>query len=132
MCLGLPNVYCSLSIDVFSFHFITISTIMAAGHVLISGGTSPPSFFFFPKIFIANIAHFLFLLKLLLQIIEINIIFFFNFYFLVFRAAPAAKGSSQARGWIGATTAGLCQSHDNIRSEPNLQHTPQLATTLDP
>ena len=35
---------------------------------------------------------------------------FFMFYFLLFRAAPEAYGSSQARGLIGATAAGLCQA----------------------
>ena len=36
-----------------------------------------------------------------------------NFFFLLFRATPAAHGSSQARGQIGATAAGLC--HSNTR-----------------
>ena len=31
----------------------------------------------------------------------------------VFRAAPAAYGSAQARRRIGAITAGLCHSHSN-------------------
>jgi len=35
----------------------------------------------------------------------------------LFRAAPAAYGSSQARGLIGAVAAGLRQSHSNTRSE---------------
>ena len=41
-------------------------------------------------------------------------------------AAPAAYGSSQARGRIGAVAASLCQSHSNAGSEPRLQPTPQL------
>ena len=32
------------------------------------------------------------------------------FFFLLFRATPLAYGSSQARGWIGATEAGLCHT----------------------
>ena len=52
--------------------------------------------------------------------------------FLLFRAAPIAYGSSQARGGIGAIAAGLCHSHSNKRSKPHLQPTPQLTATLDP
>ena len=32
---------------------------------------------------------------------------------------PAACGSSQARGQIGATVAGLHQNHSNMGSKPN-------------
>ena len=54
-------------------------------------------------------------------------VFLFGFwFFLVFRAAPVAYGSSQASGQIEA--AGL----HNPRSEPCLQPTPQLTTMLDP
>ena len=53
-----------------------------------------------------------------------------EFFFL--RAAPVAHGGSQARGLIGATAAGLCQSDSNARSELHLQPTPQLIATLDP
>ena len=49
------------------------------------------------------------------------------FYFIcLFRAAPSAYGSSQARGQIRASAASLCHSHSNTRSEP------QLAPKLDP
>ena len=51
---------------------------------------------------------------------------------VVFRAALAAYGGSQARGRIGATAAGLCHSHSNSGSKPRLQTTPQLTTTPDP
>ena len=37
--------------------------------------------------------------------------------FCLFRAAPTAYGSSQARGQIRAIVAGLCHSHSNARSE---------------
>ena len=44
----------------------------------------------------------------------------------LFRATPAAYGSSQARGRMGAAAAGQCHSHSNSGSEPHLQPTPQL------
>ena len=67
-----------------------------------------------------------------------------------FRAAPAAYGSSQARGlarerpsyscrplpqWLPAYTTALAgphHSHSSVGSEPCLQPTPQLAATPDP
>ena len=60
----------------------------------------------------------------------IELIYFFLSCLL--RATPVVYGDSQARGLIGAAAAGLRQSHSNARSEPRLQHTPQLTTTLDP
>ena len=41
-----------------------------------------------------------------------------NFFvcFCLFRAAPTAYGSSQARSWIGPVAARLCHSHSNARS----------------
>ena len=53
-------------------------------------------------------------------------------YFLLFRAAPVAYGSSQARDPIGATAAGLHHSHSHAGSEPSLQPTPQLTAMPDP
>ena len=50
--------------------------------------------------------------------------------FLLFRAAPSAYGSSQARGQMGAATVGL--RHSNSISQPYLQPTPQFTATLDP
>ena len=50
----------------------------------------------------------------------------------VLMAAPAAYGSSQARGWTGSTVAGLCHSHSNARSEQCLQLTPQFTATPEP
>ena len=46
----------------------------------------------------------------------------FYFIFLLFRAALAAYGGSQARGRIGAVAAGLYHSH--IRFKPRLPSTP--------
>ena len=43
-----------------------------------------------------------------------------------------AYGSSQARGWIVATAAGLPHSHSNTGSEPYLWPTPQLMAMPDP
>ena len=40
-----------------------------------------------------------------------------------FRAAPAAHGSSQARGRTGALAAGLPNSYSNARSKPHLRPT---------
>ena len=57
--------------------------------------------------------------------------FVFCFVFL-FRAAPAAYGSSQAKGRIRAAADGLHHSHSYARSEPHLQNMLQLAATLDP
>ena len=50
----------------------------------------------------------------------------------LFRAAPAAYGSSQARGWIGTPAASLHHSHSNARLELNLPSTPQLMAVPDP
>ena len=53
----------------------------------------------------------------------IILLYFYIFSFCLFafsRAAPVAYGSSQARDLIGATAAGLYQSHSNARSEPRL------------
>ena len=44
--------------------------------------------------------------------------------FCLFRAAPMAYGSSQARGQIRAVAAGLRHSHSNTGSEPQLMATP--------
>ena len=57
--------------------------------------------------------------------------YFFIFLFLLFRAAPMAYGSSQARGQIEATAACLHHSHSNSGSEQCLQLTPQLMAMLD-
>ena len=54
------------------------------------------------------------------------------FIFLLFRAAPAAYGDSQARGLIGATAASLPHSHSNTGSQLRLRPTPQLTATPDP
>ena len=48
------------------------------------------------------------------------------FFFFFFRAAPAACGSSQARGQIGAVTDSLHYSHGNAESELCVKPTPQL------
>ena len=42
------------------------------------------------------------------------------FIFCFFRAAPVARGVSQARGQIRATAAGLHYTHSNAGSEPHL------------
>ena len=62
-----------------------------------------------------------------------------NFYFIylfclfvLFKAASAAYGGSQAKGRMGAAAAGLHQSHSNTGSEPYLRPTPQLMAMLNP
>ena len=54
-----------------------------------------------------------------------------DFFFFLFRASPTAYESSQARGQMGATAAGLRRSQRNLGSELHLQPTPQLMGTLD-
>ena len=49
---------------------------------------------------------------------------------LSFRATPAAYGSSQARGTIGASAAGLPHSHSNARTELRPWPTPQLTANV--
>ena len=49
---------------------------------------------------------------------------------LLFRVAPMADGSSQAKRQIAAAAAGL--HHSNEGFEPHLQPTPQVTATLDP
>ena len=60
------------------------------------------------------------------------VFFFFFFFFGLFRVAPTAYGSSQAKGPIEAAAASLHHTHSNARSEPHLRPTPQLMATLDP
>ena len=55
-----------------------------------------------------------------------------DFFFLLFRAALVAYGSSLASGQIRAAAAGLHHSHSNAGPEPCLQATPQLIAVLDP
>ena len=50
--------------------------------------------------------------------------FWFGGFFCFYRAVLSAYGSSQARGGIGATAAGLHHSHSNTESEPCLRPIP--------
>ena len=65
------------------------------------------------------------------QVKRFFLLLFFGL-FVIFRAAPMAYGSSQARGLIRATAAGLHHSHSNAISEPCLWPTPQLMARPDP
>ena len=56
--------------------------------------------------------------------------FIYLFIFWLLRAAPAAYGRSQAKGWIRAPAASL--HHSNMGSKLRLRPTPQLMSTLDP
>ena len=60
---------------------------------------------------------------------EIRLHWCFSF---LFRTAPEAYGSSQARGWIWATAASQHHSHSNSGSKPCLWLIPQLRAMLDP
>ena len=63
------------------------------------------------------------------------LVFFFLLLLFVcfsFRAAPAAYGSSRARGRIRAVAASLHHSKNNSKSKTCLQPTPQLMATPDP
>ena len=62
-------------------------------------------------------------------VISFKIKIFLITYFCLFRAIPMAYGSSQARGPIVVTAAGL---YRNLGSEPRLRPTPQFTATLDP
>ena len=62
----------------------------------------------------------------------IYLFLFFNYLFCLFATswtAPVSYGGSQARGQIGAVTAGLHQSYSNVGSELSLPPTPQLTAT---
>ena len=61
--------------------------------------------------------------------IKINFIFFF---FLLFRATGIVYESSQAKGQIRATAAGLNHSHSHAISKPCLGPIPQLMAMPDP
>ena len=52
--------------------------------------------------------------------------------FFFFWVVPAAYGSSQASGRIGAVATGLRHSHSHSKSEPRLWTAPQLMATPDP
>ena len=53
-------------------------------------------------------------------------------YFCLFRASPAAYGSSQAGGQIRAAAAGLDHSNSYMGPKPHLQPILQLMATLNP
>ena len=59
--------------------------------------------------------------------LETGILFFFFFFFFLFRAAPAAYGTSQGWDQIGVAAAGPHHSHSNTGSKPL-----QLCQILNP
>ena len=73
-------------------------------------------------------------LRKLIWLIESEIwsFFFLLFFFGLFRAALVVYGGFQARGWIGATAAGLHHRHSNAKSELHLQTIPKLVATPCP
>ena len=83
------------------------------------------------KLFFFHLYSFILLLLSCLYILEIKplsvatfatvfpfrwLSFWYFFFSVLFRAAPAAYVGSQARGQIGGVAAGLCHSHSNTRS----------------
>ena len=66
------------------------------------------------------------------SILCLHFFFFFLFFFLLGRAVLVEYGGSQARAPVRAVTAGLCQNHSNMGSEPRLQPTPQLTAMTNP
>ena len=60
------------------------------------------------------------------------ILFYFYFFFCLFRAAPTAYGIFQARVLTEAIVANLHHSHSNAGSKPHQQPTPQHTAMLDP
>ena len=54
------------------------------------------------------------------------------FFLFLFRATPAAYGSSQARGQIGASAASLHRRPGNRESKSHLRPTPHLTKTSAP
>ena len=65
-----------------------------------------------------------------LYLSSLRIVFEYSFIFFLFRAAPMAYGSSQARVPIRNVAAGLHHSHSNVRSKSHLRPTVQLVVTL--
>ena len=54
------------------------------------------------------------------------VVWLYSIFFFLFKATPLAYGSSQARSQIRAAAACLRHSYSNARSQPCVQHTPQL------
>ena len=81
---------------------------------------------FIPKTFSSHACfyHFIAYVYIYAGLFSQRLIFHINgiilHIFLLFRAAYASCGSSQARGQIGAAIAGLRHSHSNVESEPSL------------
>ena len=66
------------------------------------------------------------------KLFNVQDVFFCVLLFCLFRAAPSAYASSQARGRIGAAVADLHHSHRNSGSKLHLQPTLQLTAMPDP
>ena len=77
-------------------------------------------------------SHISFRMNFSIRSVRRGIFYLFIYLVFAFRAKPEAYGSSRARGWIGATGAGLDHSHSNMGSEPHLRPTPQITAMPDP
>ena len=60
-----------------------------------------------------------------------NVVYTYVDFFFLFGSPPVAYGSSQARGLIGASAAGLHHSQNNEEFKVYLQPAPQLTATPD-
>ena len=113
----LPNVYFVAEFSLSLAFFETYQLVMK----LRTGGCSPPHLYcrhIGPHYTHLHVSHFCFFVGS------------FVCCFL-FRVAPLAYVSSQARGRIGAVAASLHHSHSNSGSEPHRQLTLQLTATPD-
>jgi len=60
------------------------------------------------------------MIEVIYDALSISWLWFLGEFVCLFRAAPTAYGSSQARGWIGAVATVLYHSQSNDRSELSL------------
>ena len=110
----------SLSLSRIVFHLCSIAFILMYHVTLLPPAFSPPWQILLVLYFLLDI--YLFIFGPFFFFFFFFCSFFFFFFF--FLASSEACGSSQARGWVGAIVTRLC--HSDIRSEPDLQSTPQL------
>ena len=61
-----------------------------------------------------------------------NKVNYFAFFSFPIGLQPQHKGTSRAKGQLGAADAGLLHSHSNARSKLHLVPTPQLTAIRDP
>ena len=117
---------CAVQQDFKSFYILLSKFI---SHFLVTKGRLWFPIVYLPSSLLLNIRLYLLLAG---GIKNKDIVNFYFYFFLIFRAAPMSHGRSQARGRIGAIAASLRHSHSSVGSEPHLRPTPQLLVTPDP